>query len=217
MASTLSPPGPVEDLLLESKAEKTGRPIFRQAEFAVAQRIGWRSERCSHPQSKRRRRKTRWVASAANRVAALSQESPDARESCAQSERNRSGLSIVEISWWWSGVPGGGTVDFRSSGRSVPPRFDFGQRERRFGRLQTGSAELKRRSQPMLLWPLIEAADFVPPRWSLSRLTGNRLLAVSCRRLPLCLVLGMDSAGDLNFSAAYEYPPRRIWIWWETG
>lgn len=43
-------------------------------------------------------------------------------------------------------APGGGTVDFRSSGRSVPPRFDFGHRKRRFGRLQTGFAELKRRS-----------------------------------------------------------------------
>lgn len=52
-----------------------------------------------------------------------------------------------------------------------------------------------RRSQPTLLWPLIEAVDFVPPRWSLSRSTGNRLLAVSCRRLPLCLVLGIGSAG----------------------
>jgi hypothetical protein len=130
-------------------------------------------------------------------------------------KRNETGAAFRSSKYRGGGVvgPGGGTVDFRSSGRSVPPRFDFGQRERRFGRLQTGSAELKRRSQPTLLWPLIEAADFVPPRWSLSRLTGNRLLAVSCRRLPFCLVLGMDSAGDLNFSAAYEYPPRRVWIW----
>lgn len=44
--------------------------------------------------------------------------------------RNNRGGGVV--------APGEGRSIFRSSGRSVPPRFDFGQRERRFGRLQTG-------------------------------------------------------------------------------
>jgi hypothetical protein len=75
---------------------------------------------------------------------------------CSQSERNRTGLSIVETMVVVEWCPGGGTVDFGSCGRSVPPRNDFDQKRRRFGplanRIQAGS-------QPALLSPLSDVVD----------------------------------------------------------
>jgi hypothetical protein len=80
-------------------------------------------------------------------------------------DRNRAAPSIVEtmvvVEWW---PPGGGTADFRSSGRSVPPRNDFDQKDGDSGRWQTGFAEFTRRSHPTLFSPFIDVVDFVSPR-----------------------------------------------------
>jgi hypothetical protein len=125
-------------------------------------------------------------------------ESPDARESlCAQSERNRSGLSIVEIivvvEWW---PPGEGRSILGPPVGPFLPALISATENRDSAACKPGSLNSRGAPSRRCLWPLIEAADFVSPRWSLSRLTGNRLLAVSCRRLPLCLVFGIESAGS---------------------
>jgi hypothetical protein len=75
-------------------------------------------------------------------------ESPDARESlCAQSERNRSGLSIVEIivvvEWW---PPGEGRSIFGPPVGPFLPALISATENRDSAACKPGFAELKRRS-----------------------------------------------------------------------
>jgi hypothetical protein len=197
VASTLSPPGPVEDLLSRARPR---RPVDL---FSGELNLQWHSRPGGGANAVRTHRARGGGHKHGGRQAPLIElphcrESPDARESLCSSigtkperpfdRRNNRGGGVV--------APGEGRPIFGPPVGPFLPALISATENRDSAPCKPGSLNSRGAPSRRCLWPLIEAADFVSPRWSLSRLTGNRLLAVSCRRLPLCLVFGIESAGS---------------------